>query len=151
MKTELKIEACDKPFCVIHASQESEEIKVLAEKISLLAINGEEAVISGWDGDFCLRINPKDIFRIYGEDKKVFLVTASDKLLLKMRLYEFEELCERFGWSNFLRISNSEFVNFANVEKLDLSLSGIIRVIMKDKSSTIVSRRYIGKIKEFVK
>lgn len=148
MITKIKIEACDKPYCVICASEESEEIKILADKISLLDSKGDEAVISGWDGDFCIRICPKDIFRIYSEEKKVFLVTEKEKLLLKMRLYEFEELCERFGWNDFKRISNSEIVNFSNVEKLDLSLSGIIKVIMKDKTSTIVSRRFIKKIKE---
>lgn len=148
MKTQIKIENCEKPFCVIHTQKATEGIKSVAEKITMMDENGKSSFINGWDKDFCIQIKTKDIFRIYSFDKKVYLETKNETLLLKMRLYEFENLALECGWTDFIRISNTDIVNFLNVEKLDLSLSGIIKVIFINKKNAIVSRRYMGKIKK---
>ena len=65
-----------------------------------------------------------------------------------MRLYEFEELAERCGWTDFIRISNTDIVNLSKVQKFDMSITGIIKVIYGDGKVAIVSRRYMNKIKE---
>ena len=54
MRTQIKIEKCDKPFCVIHTENETEEIANFAEKIRMMDINGRTTAISGWNGDFYL-------------------------------------------------------------------------------------------------
>ena len=66
---------------------------------------------------------------------------------LKARLYELEE---RLAKKNFIRISNSEIVNFSKIKNFDLSLAGTITIIFKDGSKTYVSRRYVKKIKQFL-
>ena len=64
--------------------------------------------------------------------------------LLKNRLYEIEaQPPSRF----YVRISNSEIVNFQKVKSLDLSLSGTITLKFKNGEKAYVSRRYIDKIK----
>ena len=73
---------------------------------------------------------------------------ATETLLVKMRLYEFEELAEKCGWTDFIRISNTDIVNFSKVTKLDMSLSGIIKVNFTNGRDAIVSRRYMNKIKD---
>ena len=69
-----------------------------------------------------------------------------------MRLYEFEELAERCGWTEFIRISNTDIVNLSKVKNLDMSLSGIIQVNYGDGKVALVSRSEIKnktyKIKE---
>lgn len=162
MKTQIKIENCDIPYCVIHTSRESQSIKDIAEKISRMDESGRTSFLNGWDGDYCIQVKQSEIFRIYSADKKVFMeaegktatgtatgrASTSENLLVKMRLYEFEELAEKCGWTDFIRISNTDIVNFSKVTRLDMSLSGIIKVIFTNGKYAIVSRRYMNKIKD---
>ena len=191
MKTQIKIESVDIPYCVIHTKTETQGIKDIAEKISRMDETGRTTVINGWDGDYCIQVKQSDIFRIYSADKKVYMeaqtggtgstgsgnfggtsgssathadyldkASSPDKacagnkadetetLLVKMRLYEFEELAQNCGWTDFIRISNTDIVNFSKVTKLDMSLSGIIRVNFTNGKDAMVSRRYMNKIKD---
>ena len=148
MIAQIKIEKCDKPYCVIHAEAETEGIKAIAEKISRMDENGRAAMLTGWDGDYCIQLKQSEVFRIYSMDKKVYVETEKESLLLKLRLYEFEELAEKCGWTDFIRISNTDIVNFSKVTKLDMSLTGIVRVIFINGKAAIVSRRYMNKIKK---
>lgn len=147
MKTEIKIEKCDTPFCVVHAEEKNRQILEIAEKISLLSLDGKSVVLNGWDGDFCVPVKPAEVYRVFSQDKKVFFQTEREVFLLKMRLYEFEELSQRCGLNKFIRISNTDIVNFDNVLKLDMSLSGVIKVNLKNNDVAIVSRRYMNKIR----
>jgi DNA-binding LytR/AlgR family response regulator len=145
--TQIKIEKCDKPYCVIHTQTETDSIKAIAEQISRMDERGRTTMLTGWDGDYCIQVKQNEIFRIYSMDKKVYLETEKENLLLKLRLYEFEELAEKCGWTDFIRISNTDIVNFSKVTKLDMSLTGIVRVNFTNGKAAIVSRRYMNKIK----
>lgn len=147
MNTQIKIEKCDKPYCVIHTKEESDDIKAIAEKISSMDESGRATMLTGWDGDYCIQIKQNEIFKIYSMDKKVYLETEKENLLLKLRLYEFEELAEKCGWTDFIRISNTDIVNFSKVTNFDMSLTGIVCVNFTNGKSAIVSRRYMSKIK----
>ena len=148
MKTEIKIEKCEKPFCVIHTESETPAIQEIAGKIRSMDETGRAAIISGWDGDYCIQLRQDEIFRIYSMDKKVYVETEKEALLLKMRLYEFEELAENCGWTDFIRISNTDIANFSKVTALDMSITGIVRVNFTDGKSAMVSRRYMTKIRD---
>ena len=147
MIAQIKIEKCDKPYCVIHAEAETEGIKAIAEKISRMDENGRAAMLTGWDGDYCIQLKQSEVFRIYSMDKKVYVETEKESLLLKLRLYEFEGLAQSCGWTDFIRISNTDIVNFSKVTKLDMSLTGVVRVNFTNGKAAIVSRRYMNKIK----
>ena len=90
-------------------------------------------------------VAPFQIIRIYSEKKKVYIRTSDDCYEVKERLYTLEEqLKDR----EFVRISNSEIVNIQQIEKLDMSHVGTIKMYMKNQDETYVSRRYVSKIKE---
>ena len=148
MITQIKIEKCDKPYCVIHTLTETDSIKAIAEQISRMDERGRTTMLTGWDGDYCIQVKQNEIFRIYSMDKKVYLETEKENLLLKLRLYEFEELAQSCGWTDFIRISNTDIVNFSKVTKLDMSLTGIVKVNFTNGKDAIVSRRYMNKIKK---
>ena len=150
MQTLIKIEECEKPYCVIHTAAESDGIKEIARKISLMDENGKSTIISAWDGDYCIQVKQNELLRIYSMDKKVYLECQNEEepLLLKMRLYEFEELAERCGWTDFIRISNTDIVNLSKVKNFDMSLTGIVKVNYGEGKVAIVSRRYMNKIKD---
>ncbi|MBQ7934116.1 MAG: LytTR family transcriptional regulator [Lachnospiraceae bacterium] len=88
---------------------------------------------------------PAQIIRIYSASKKVYIRTAEDCYEVRERLYTLEEQLADWG---FVRISNSEIVNMEQIEKLDMSHVGTIRMYMKNGDETYVSRRYVKKIKE---
>ena len=148
MVTQIKIEKCDKPYCVIHTETETDGIKAIAEKIGRMDESGRTTMLTGWDRDYCIQVKQSEIFRIYSMDKKVYLETEKETLLLKLRLYEFEELAQNCGWTEFIRISNTDIANFSKVTKLDMSLTGIVRVNFTNGKDAIVSRRYMNKIKD---
>ena len=88
---------------------------------------------------------PSQIIRIYSQNKKVYVRTKDDCYEVKERLNTLEEqLKDR----DFVRISNSEIVNIEQIEKLDMSHVGTIKMYMKNQDETYVSRRYVSKIKE---
>ena len=121
MRTEIKIEKCGKPFCVIHAETETSGITAVAEKIRRMDETGRMAVISGWDGDYCIQVRQGDIFRIYSMNKKVYVETEKETLLLKMRLYEFEQLAESIFspkftvFTIFCHNCTSNFIKYLNI------------------------------------
>ena len=65
-----------------------------------------------------------------------------------MRLYEFEQLAENCGWTNFIRISNTDIANFSKVTALDMSITGVVRVNFTGGKTAMVSRRYMTKIRD---
>ena len=148
MKIEIRIEKCENPYCVIHAQSETPAIQTIADKIRSMDETGRTAVITGWDGDYCIQIKQEEIFRIYSMDKKVYVETEKENLLLKMRLYEFEQLAENCGWTNFIRISNTDIANFSKVTALDMSITGVLRVNFTGGKTAMVSRRYMTKIRD---
>lgn len=147
MKTEIQLEKCKTPFCVIHAAEKTAAIEEAAEKISMIDSEGKATILHGWDGDYCVPLKAGDIYRIYSMDKKVYAETRTETLLLQLRLYETEELVERCGLTDYIRISNTDIVNFTKVARLDMSLTGVIKVIFDNGNTTMVSRRYMSKIR----
>lgn len=86
-----------------------------------------------------------EIVRIYSENKKVNLRTKKHTYEVRDRLYSLEEALKDKG---FVRISNSEIVNLLQIEKLDMSYTGTIKMYMKNGDETFVSRRYVSRIKD---
>jgi len=145
--TKIEIENCESPFCVIHAKEITPGIQNISDKISAMDENGKTVTFNGWDGDYCTIVKPSEVYRIFSQEKKVFIETEKDVLQLKLRLYEAEDFLSKNGLTDFIRISNTDIINFSNASRLDLSLSGIIKVVLKNENQVQVSRRYMGKIR----
>jgi len=146
--TKVELENCQTPFCVVHVQELTPGVQRVVDTITAMDENGRTLSFKGWDGDFCTMIAPDDVYRIFTQDKKVFIETAADTFQLKIRLYEAEKMLEQNGLNKFIRISNTDMVNFQNADHLDFSLSGVIKVILKNDTALVVSRRYMGTIKE---
>ena len=94
-----------------------------------------------------LNISPSEILSFYAEGQKVFAVGVKDRYSVSMKLYELEEgLAKR----SFVRISRSEIVNYRKIKSMDMSVTGTIKITMKNDYETYVSRRNIAKIKELL-
>lgn len=128
---------------IIRTSQVTNEVNDLIKKVS----EQSPQLLSGFrDGNLEI-LQPIEIIRIYASEGKVYATTANGTYTLRRRLYELEN---RLDKNSFIRISNSEIINFKMVESFDLSFSGTICVKLVDGTSTYVSRRYLSKIKQWL-
>ena len=92
-------------------------------------------------------LNSDDIESVYSEGGKVYIKCNNEIYSVKYRLYELEEILDS---KKFVRISNSEIVNFDKVKNIDFKFIGTILLNFKNGDISYVSRRYIPKIKKFL-
>ena len=84
------------------------------------------------------------IYSFFAEGQRVYALDEKQKYVVSAKLYELEEKYEE----SFVRISKSELVNVKKIKSLDLSLTGTIKVLMKNGYETYSSRRNVAKIRE---
>ena len=142
MKIELKLDSsCKEPEVILICSKITQDIKALIRKIS----QETPQMLVGFKDDFVEILDEDDIVHIFTDSGKVIAATKQGKYVIRLRLYELEE---RLDKSSFVRISNSEIINFKKVKGFDLSFSGTICVMLTNGATTYVSRRYVAKIKQ---
>lgn len=145
MKVELELDPnCTETVIKIHTSEMNEEISNL---IKQLEIKNDNKIIV-WQKDKLYILNLKEIETIYSSQGKIYVRANNTEYISKNKLYELEE---QIKIPSFIRISNSEIINFDKVENLDLSIIGTIEIKFKSGHTTYASRRNIKKIKEYLK
>jgi two-component system LytT family response regulator len=87
----------------------------------------------------------RDIIRIEIDDRLVFAVTASGRLLIEKTITELEAMLEPAG---FLRISRGELVNLETVKELLPWFSGTWRVKLANGEERDVSRDRAKQLRE---
>ena len=137
-------------FTVILNSEREEEVIVYAKEKNSL-VKSIEDLVNGADNYFTVqnergikRITEKEAYCFYIEDKKVYALTEKEKLLLKMRLYSIEEKLSE----DFIKINQSTVINIKKIQRFDVSVTGTLKVIMKNGYTDYVSRRRIKNVKE---
>ena len=118
------------------------QVKALVEDISAFVNEG----ISGTDfrGEKVM-LPLKDVLRFYTENQKVIAQDVVGIYSIQEKLYELEE---RLDAGQFFRISKSEIVNLKKIRRLDMSVTGTIKVILTDGTETYTSRRNVTKLKQ---
>ncbi len=91
-----------------------------------------------------VRIDLKNIQRIYSANKQVFCVANGQEYQLSERLYQLQEKLP----NSFVLISRTEIIQIQTVEKFTITKSGIIEIIFTDGQKTSASRRYLKKVRE---
>ncbi len=142
MQVEIKLDpSCEETRIVVVTAQVDEHIYDLVQQLS----QQTPTILSGFRGEEAEILDQSELLRVYASDGKVMAVTPDGEYVIKMRLYEVEK---RLDKRNFVRISHSEIINLKKVKKFDLSYTGTICVSFLDGSTTYVSRRNVGKIKQ---
>lgn len=100
-------------------------------------------VIGLWEKEK-VRIDLKNIQRIYSANKQVFCVANGQEYQLSERLYQLQEKLP----NSFVQISRTEIIQIQTVEKFAITKSGIIEIIFTDGQKTSASRRYLKKVRE---
>ncbi|MDV8110263.1 LytTR family DNA-binding domain-containing protein [Bacillus sp. BAU-SS-2023] len=93
-------------------------------------------------------VDVKDIYFFYSENQKVFVETEDFRYEVDERLYEIEE---NFKNTSFIRVSKFSIVNLNKVKNIDMSFSGNLTINFINGKKESISRRYISKIKDYLK
>lgn len=131
------------PKAVIYCNNITNEISSIINSINNMA----NFTIIGYLSDKKYILDLKEIYSFYSDSGKVYAKTDNNIYIVKYRIYELENL---LNLRNYIRISNSEIVNFSKVKSLDFSLIGTIKLNFSNDTYTYVSRRYIKKIKQYL-
>lgn len=141
---EIKIDEDYKtPKIVIYTEQVNDELMKIVNKLK----SADEEKLIGFKDEEAFLIDLSKIELIYTENKKIFARIDGEAYQIKKRIFELEECLEDI---DFVRISNSEIVNFKKVLSIDFKLTGTMMLKLKSGNNTFVSRRYVKKIKEYL-
>lgn len=144
MDIEVKIdEKYNNPKIVIYTNKVDSEISNIIDGIS--SIN--QKFLKAYKNEKMYILHQNEIETIYSEDGKIYVRCNNEIYNIKNRLYELEALLDK---KIFVRISNSEIVNFNKVENIDFKIIGTLILNFKSGNKAYASRRYIPKIKEFL-
>lgn len=139
MKYRLIIEPEREEEIIVYAHKRDE----LVEKLESLILSEKEELI-GYTEHGVVRLDPVEIYAFIVEDSKVYVLTDSDKMLVKLRLYQLED---RFS-HEFLKINQSCLVNVKMIRRFDSSIGGSLMVELKNGYRDYVSRRQLKTVKE---
>jgi DNA-binding LytR/AlgR family response regulator len=131
------------PRLVIYTAAITDEVQRLSEK---LKVHGERRLLGYRDEDVVL-LEPRDISTFFTQGQTVQARTKLGVVRVKHRIYELESMLDGTA---FIRISNSEIVNFDKVRSFELSISGTIGLRLDDGEYAYVSRRNVKAIKRYL-
>lgn len=132
------------PKLIVYTSKITEDISNTIDTIN----NIHNKKLTAYKDDIMYMLNQIEIETVYSENGKVYIRCDNQLYTVKNRLYELESLLNK---NIFFRISNSEIVNFNLVKNIDLKITGTIILNFKSGNIAYSSRRYIPKIKEFLR
>ncbi len=144
MKIEFDInEKYQEDKIIICTNKITDELQEFVNKLN----NEKNNKIYGYKNDIIFILEENKIETIYSENKKVFIRYENGNIYeTKKRIYEFENNLP----NKFVRISNSEIVNFDKVQNLEFKIVGTIILNFYTDRYTYVSRRYVKKIREYL-
>ena len=128
---------------LIYTNKMDEKLSNIIDNIS----NISKEKLKAYKDEKMYILNQNEIEAIYAEKGKVYLRCNSEVYIVKNRLYELENILNQ---KIFVRISNSEIVNFDKVRNIDFKIIGTIVLNFKSGNKAYVSRRYITNIKNFL-
>ncbi len=137
-------------FTVITDCDREEEIVIYAHQRSKLIdeieslVKGKSEMLNGYLRGEIVKLDPCDVFCFTVEDGKVYAVCENEKYLLKIRIYQLQEMLDE----NFIKINQSSIANIKRIKKFDASVYGTLKVIFKNGYIDYVSRRNIKTVKE---
>ena len=139
MKFSLFIETEREEEVIVYAHRESE----LTESIKDL-VSGTNNNLVGYKNNELVKINLENVYCFTIENNKLYAVMEKEKLLIKQRLYQIEEMLG----SKYIKINQSSIANINFIDRFDASIGGTLTVIFKNKYKDYVSRRQIKEVKK---
>ncbi len=125
-------------------SELNDEVRKTCDELK--SLYGNSIMGTDFKGNRCM-LSISDIFAIFASDQRVIAKTPEGDYNVSKKLYELENELDDLG---FVRISKSEIVSYKKIKRLDMSITGTIRLIMAGGYETYTSRRNVSKIKKLL-
>ncbi len=138
MKYELIIDKEKEESIIIRAHEKTELINQIEELLKM-----SECKVIGYYEDEIIPVNFNEVFAIYTRDSKVYINVNNKDYLIKERLYQIEEMLD----TSFVKINQGCIVNIKKILKFENSITGSIKVILKNGFSDYISRRELKNVK----
>lgn len=132
------------PLVTIKTAKNDVLIERIIESLEK-CVSSDVRQIAALKDDSVVFLNQEDIIRVYIENRRLKIRTASEIYESKLTLRDIEDL---LSTTLFSRISRFEIVNLRKIKEFDLSIAGTIKVTFEDRSETWVARRYVKTIQE---
>ena len=135
---------------LIITDEHEEEVVIYARERTKLTDDIEALVIGsvpeliGYKENQTVKLSSDSVYCFTVEDNKVYALTDSEKLQIKLRLYQLEEILP----DTFVKINQSCIANIRKIERFDTSLSGTLLIKFKNGYKDYVSRRQMKAVKE---
>lgn len=113
-----------------------------------LIVQGESVYITGYNQYGQKRVECRDIQYIKSEQDDVYAILQNIKLIVKMKLYELEELLAK---KQFIRVSKYCLVNIGKINYIRALLNSKLELQMNNGDLCEVNRNYLKKFKEALK
>lgn len=129
----------EEPEVIIRCGRMDGQVSRLAEllRLSGARLTGEK------DGQTCI-LDEDEVLYIDTVDRGTFLYTAGGVYESRLRLYELED---QLAPRDFVRVSKSAIVNFAQVRSLRPDFGGRLRLTMSSGEVVVANRQYVPAIK----
>ena len=138
-------------YTIIIDKNREEEVIVYAKEKSLLTdeierlLNENRLELIGYDKNGeGVKLTADEVYCFTVEDNKIFAITEKEKLRLRCRLYQLEEVLPEY----FVKINQSCVANIRKIARFDTSVSGTLLIKFKNGYKDYVSRRQMKAVKE---
>ena len=139
MKCKTVIDKNREEEVIIYAHERNETVESIERIVSSAKLE-----LIGYSGKSAVRLKQAEVYCFTVENNKVYAITECEKLQIKLRLYQIEEIADK----SFVKINQSCIANIGHIKKFDASVSGTLRVIFKNGYTDYVSRRQLKSVKE---
>ncbi len=92
-----------------------------------------------------MQLEHGEIYYFETVDQKVFAYCEKEVFETKSRIYELEEA---LGTTDFFRASKSVLLNLKVIKSLSPAFGGRIEAVLKNGEHVIISRQYVGILKQ---
>lgn len=141
MKVRIEITDTNKPYAVIYTNEITSEVQ---QAVSLLDTKSE--LITANDDEKIVIIQPTEIYMIRIENSETIIYCENHKYCSKKRLYELLSLLGK----DFIQISKSAVINLKQIDFVEPSFSGMMKLFLKNKQSEYISRKYLPEFKKYL-
>lgn len=138
-------------YTIIIDKNREEEVIVYAKEKSALTdeiqrlVSDNNFELIGYDKNGeGVKLSVDEVYCFTAEDNKIFAITEKEKLRLKCRLYQLEEVLPEY----FVKINQSCVANIRKIARFDTSVSGTLLIKFKNGYKDYVSRRQMKAVKE---
>lgn len=138
MKYKLIIDENVEESIVITAKEKHELVNKI-EKI----INMTEYNLIAYSEEEIIPIDIKCVYAFFTKDSKVYVSLKDKEYVIKERLYQIEGLLD----DSFVKINQGCIVKISTILKFDSSLTGSLKVILKNGFQDYISRRELKNVK----